>query len=421
MKLMSVFIRLVSSLSSIIASLSHRVRNMDVQSAWHCLLAWSGTEVEMAEEKRKSLILINCLLSLLQLLNLLRHGSTLYFNPHSLDYLFGHTSHAAAFLTKPLVVICCAALLYSLVHRLIIGRTQYKREARVRWTVQKIVKLGPHAAREEKIRATRRLTIATIVCWIGNLSCALPLFTTTFALNVTNSESKIEIVCWTFWYLNDLLLAVLISSDFFVGVASWYILTWNYEHKLLKMTRRMEQLKEAIEKEPWAVTFHVRDVRRSFGRLTSRAVSVNRSSPQMLSLITFVLTRIGTACAVIIGSDAQTSLVAVLLLIACLFPVACTLWILWKAASVTAIVRRLHNLTAATAARLATDTRSLLPLEQKQLLTWMLESMASEENLLVLRTWTGDKYTRLMLFSSLLVAVANFLLTKRLQTFLANK
>ena len=328
-------------------------------------------------DRRRKLVQVNCLLFMWHLFMATRLGWSAMIDTNY-HHLMGHSlNHAGN-------AVCLIQVLGGL------GLTQ---AALLRLTCSCLASKGNWSFMEKDFLKTtdrhcecqltsRLMHAATILMLVSTITVTCLILSAMFAGNVLQSTNQFQVLCWTFWWIIDMVMCVTTSIDLVMFPSSWLLLGTVYR-------MRLNALAKVIACQPRnGSSSSIYFVRRSLTSLEEFASSVK----QTLGSIHFVQSVLTTPimCLVIFISmysdnDFYRNFMPLVGLGVGLFPFALQA----LAAVITATSEQVFHQLALMTGR----TSGLMPLKSRQLLLIMMQETGCQEQRLALYSLVGDKYT----------------------------
>lgn len=380
---------LLVELLTILSGKDSTTEKADVYARWEKLVRLMGITDDAegtTSRQKKDRIWSNMLFMLWFLFGSLRMGFssmiTSHFGITDCDYCMGQTLSRSGNTSKLIEAAAGLSVLQAACYRLACVHLIHKGDMIFMRTVRGITQ-QPVSGGAKRGIGHRVLVVAVAAIRLVSLSCIF-MFSGMLLFNIRSSQSITEMICWAFWYTQDLMVVITAVVDTFILPSIWIITVLSYKKELESLLNRVEQM--IASKHRSHNRMQLVEMIGSYNSLVQRSVTVNQLSSHVLFVMISCTTPIVTVCLfTALYSDNLFFNIAMPLAGGTVALAAYTL--LAVAANITSKSDIIHHALCTMA------VRTRLTARQRHLLLRVIEENGCEKQPLALYTLDGQKYT----------------------------
>jgi hypothetical protein len=358
----------------------HQIREGDLYHNWQSLLRlirYERSEVTIKET------IIQWSIFLFLLFTSFRIGFSCFLPSKGIEHLLGHTLVNAGEAGRIISTAGGILLLETGLMRMIFWRKDGGQQLLLN-TIRKLQHAVDHFQDDRsvaKLQLARRVFIINVLAILLYSPC-FAFVTAAFAVNAVLSESWFEVLVWTFWWINDLVMECIFVVEFPSGDLIWLFLMTEFR---MGMTSFAEDIGSMTNGK---AVINTRQLMRRYDRLKLRS---RQLAPLFSSLLSVFL-----VCNILLISilayEFQTAhgIFKIFSFILCPLIVVQAVFVLSFAGQILSLSRRIHDQLF----RLISCNQGLnIGSSVKRDLLHVLEELASDYNPLSLRTTDGQMFT----------------------------
>lgn len=395
----------------------HQLRSGDVYENWCKIMQWTRLDGHDLEARKKHFATVNMIFSVAWFLTSMRHASALITPTDGPHHLLGQTFISAGSSAKIVSICAASGFLQFALTRLTNVFLIRSNHTLILKTVKKMVSVGDQDKRLTNIRLCRLMLMVGLNIWSSIVLNGSLLYTSVFYLSVQASKTRLEITCWTVWWLVDQVTNFYDGIDMSFAPVTWLLIALNYRSNVASFIQRLEDMIAAQTDEGWTVVYRLKDVHTHYAQLVGEAEDFNRSSPILMSIM--LCTTPLACCAAFVAQFPFHPLISSFVFMACLPPVVAVLYLLRVAADITSMAGEITTHLNSIACRERNGKH--LNARQRQLLLQMIQEIGSEKPLIVVQMTDGKKWTPELLLYYVIESTMMYTLLITFNSFLGAK
>jgi hypothetical protein len=375
----------------------------DVCNNWHELLRFTGiTDANRSREsdQLRSIIFNVCLIAwhVFVLLRVCLLPHLISGMRHQLGQFLCNLGNMSSMIMM-ISSFCC---FQSISYRLMVIRVHVA--ARMNF-LQTVKQMTQSSLRMGCAKMSRAIHVATVIAIPYQTIMSEAAVTVFLVINIINSGTLLEVLCWFLWFPLDLVSLITVVPDLFTFPAIWFMTAINYK---INFDAFAEQIEVILTRPKSLIRFYM--IRRLYHDLMMQAATDNHLLAPIMSTVIQVTTPMVATC-MFIGVFGDNIFLRILFPILGATFILFTGFLMFTAADITSKAGQLHQSLASLFAR----KHRFLSIRDRKHLLLMIEHSSTAESL-SMKTSDGSPFTKTRLLLYLIEFVNFFTLLVNLNT-----